>query len=86
LRLLILMPNRSSHRKPGSSIITRLWRSPCEQQTEREAYVVPWLPDPLINSTAPPADAAEELASDLSFAFLLILERLAPEDGRHFFA
>src|SRR5512147_1678340 len=32
---------------------------------EREAYVGPWLPEPLVAEAAPPADQAAELASDL---------------------
>jgi RNA polymerase sigma-70 factor (ECF subfamily) len=48
-------------------------------RTERETYVGPWLPEPLTMDTAPPADRATELASDLSVAFLAVLERLAPE-------
>jgi RNA polymerase sigma-70 factor, ECF subfamily len=67
------------------TIITRLCIDRLRAaKTEREAYVGPWLPDPLINYTAPPADASVELASDLSVAFLLILERLAPEERAAF--
>lgn len=49
------------------------------RRAEREAYVGPWLPEPLVDE-APPADVATELASDLSMAFLAVLERLAPEE------
>jgi RNA polymerase sigma-70 factor (ECF subfamily) len=52
-------------------------------RAEREAYVGPWLPEPLVEE-APPADAATELASDLSVAFLAVLERLAPEERAAF--
>jgi RNA polymerase sigma-70 factor (ECF subfamily) len=52
-------------------------------RTEREAYVGPWLPEPLVEA-APAADAATELASDLSVAFLALLERLAPEERAAF--
>src|SRR5690554_3135326 len=34
--------------------------------TERELYTGPWLPEPLVATEPPPADAAAELASDLS--------------------
>src|SRR5688572_32273549 len=34
-------------------------------RTEREAYVGPWLPEPITFEAAPPADRATELASDL---------------------
>jgi RNA polymerase sigma-70 factor, ECF subfamily len=52
-------------------------------RAEREAYVGPWLPEPLVEQV-PAADAATELASDLSVAFLAVLERLAPEERAAF--
>jgi RNA polymerase sigma-70 factor (ECF subfamily) len=54
-----------------------------QRRTEREAYVGPWLPEPLVDQE-PPADAATELASDLSMAFLAVLERLAPDERAAF--
>ena len=51
-------------------------------KTEREAYVGPWLPEPIV-SDAPP-DRHLELAEDLSMAFLTLLERLAPEERAAF--
>jgi RNA polymerase sigma-70 factor, ECF subfamily len=53
-------------------------------RTERRSYVGPWLPEPLAVETAPPADHSSELASDLSVAFLAVLERLAPEERAAF--
>jgi RNA polymerase sigma-70 factor, ECF subfamily len=53
-------------------------------KTEREAYVGPWLPEPLIGSPPAPPDRDAELASDLSIAFLVLLERLAPEERAAF--
>jgi RNA polymerase sigma-70 factor (ECF subfamily) len=53
-------------------------------QTERQAYVGPWLPEPFVNEPVPPADASAELASSLSVAFLAVLERLAPEERAAF--
>lgn len=55
------------------------------RKTEREAYPGPWLPQPLGHGTvgAPP-DREVELASDLSMAFLVLLERLAPEERAAF--
>ncbi len=53
-------------------------------RAERESYVGPWLPEPMSIQTAPPADRATELASDLSVAFLAVLERLAPEERAAF--
>src|SRR5262245_43503840 len=54
-----------------------------QRRAEREAYVGPWLPEPLVEDP-PAADAATELASDLSVAFLALLERLAPEERAAF--
>lgn len=53
-------------------------------RAEREHYTGPWLPEPLVGEAPPPADAAAELASDLSVALLAVLERLAPEERAAF--
>lgn len=53
-------------------------------QAERKSYVGPWLPEPIVEDSAPPADASTELASSLSVAFLAVLERLAPEERAAF--
>lgn len=45
---------------------------------ERETYIGPWLPEPLIVSGAPNPAEELEFADDLSLAFLTLLERLAP--------
>src|SRR5215469_817162 len=47
-------------------------------RNRREAYVGPWLPEPLVTDPSPDAEASVELAESLSLAFLVILERLAP--------
>ncbi len=47
---------------------------------QRELYASPWLPEPLASDDcANPATAAER-HSDISMAFLLLLERLSPEE------
>jgi RNA polymerase sigma-70 factor (ECF subfamily) len=51
-------------------------------KTEREAYFGPWLPEPIVKDPAPDRDL--ELASNLSIAFLTLLERLAPEERAAF--
>jgi RNA polymerase sigma-70 factor (ECF subfamily) len=67
------------------TVVTRLSIDRLRQaKAERELYVGPWLPEPLVNNEAPPADAASELASSLSVAFLVVLERLAPEERAAF--
>jgi RNA polymerase sigma-70 factor (ECF subfamily) len=50
-------------------------------KTERDAYVGPWLPEPIV---APTPDQNLDLAADLSIAFLTLLERLAPEERAAF--
>jgi len=47
-------------------------------RVRREAYVGPWLPDPVTDTDALAPDAQTELAEDLSVALLLALERLSP--------
>jgi RNA polymerase sigma-70 factor, ECF subfamily len=50
---------------------------------ERERYVGHWLPEPFV-APPQPADRRAELASDLSMAFLVLLERLSPEERAAF--
>jgi len=51
-------------------------------KTERDAYVGPWLPEPIVS--VPALDRDLDLADDLSIAFLTLLERLAPEERAAF--
>jgi RNA polymerase sigma-70 factor, ECF subfamily len=53
-------------------------------ETEREHYVGSWLPEPLATEPWAAPDRNAELASDLSMAFLVLLERLAPEERAAF--
>ncbi|AXQ28597.1 RNA polymerase sigma-70 factor [Solimonas sp. K1W22B-7] len=45
---------------------------------QREEYIGPWLPEPLLDEAALAPDQASEFADDLSMALLLTLERLSP--------
>jgi len=47
-------------------------------QRRREAYVGPWLPEPLL--TAPDAASDLELAESVSMAMMLVLETLSPTE------
>ena len=47
-------------------------------RTRREAYVGPWLPEPLVEDPAPGPASRAELADSLSLAMLVLLERLSP--------
>jgi RNA polymerase sigma-70 factor, ECF subfamily len=51
---------------------------------EREAYTGTWLPEPLVDEEPATPEQASELASDVSMAFLMVLERLAPEERAAF--
>ena len=52
-------------------------------RTEREAYIGPWLPEPILGRADMP-DRPLELAADLSMAVLTLLETLAPEERAAF--
>jgi RNA polymerase sigma-70 factor (ECF subfamily) len=47
-------------------------------RARREAYVGPWLPEPLLEDLTPGPAARAELADSLSLALLVVLERLNP--------
>ena len=51
---------------------------------ERKAYTGPWLPEPLFGSPSRSPGEQLELASDLSMAFMVLLERLAPVERAAF--
>lgn len=51
---------------------------------ERARYVGDWLPEPIATAAPPTADQRAELASDLSMAFLVLLERLSPDERAAF--
>lgn len=52
--------------------------------SQRETYIGPWLPEPIITSSALSLEARAELSSDLSFAFMHLLERLSPVERAGF--
>jgi RNA polymerase sigma-70 factor (ECF subfamily) len=47
-------------------------------RAQREVYVGPWLPEPVMDADALSPDRTTELADNLSFALLLALDRLSP--------
>jgi RNA polymerase sigma-70 factor, ECF subfamily len=47
-------------------------------RVQRETYIGPWLPEPVVDAEALRAPDANEWADDLSFALMLALERLSP--------
>jgi RNA polymerase sigma-70 factor (ECF subfamily) len=78
---------RASVREPEAwlvAVVTRLAIDRLRQaQTKRAQYPGPWLPEPVAEASLSP-DYRTELASDLSMAFLVLLERLAPEERAAF--
>lgn len=54
------------------------------RKSEQEHYVGWWLPEPLIELNENTPEAAIELASDVSIAFLWLLERLSPDERAAF--
>ena len=52
-------------------------------KTEREHYSGPWLPEPMSESVASP-DAELESSETLTLSFLLLLERLSPDERAAF--
>lgn len=80
--------DRAEVRTPEAWLVTTATRLAIDRlraaRTAREAYVGPWLPEPLVDDGRAAPDYGVRLASDLSLAFLLVLERLAPEERAAF--
>lgn len=67
------------------SVVTRLSIDRLRKATvEREAYTGAWLPEPLFGVIPRSPEEELELASDLSMAFMVLLERLAPAERAAF--
>jgi RNA polymerase sigma-70 factor (ECF subfamily) len=47
-------------------------------RVQREAYVGPWMPEPIVDARAPDPAEHAETADSLSLAFLVVLESLTP--------
>jgi RNA polymerase sigma-70 factor, ECF subfamily len=75
--------DRQAIREPEAWLVTATARLALDrlraQKTRRETYAGPWLPEPLLG-VPPTAERDAEMASDLSLAFLVLLERLSPEE------
>ena len=72
--------DRSDVQSPKAFLTTVATRLAVDQlrrrRRERESYIGPWLPEPLVTDDAAPNSA--ELAESLSLAFLTMLEKLQP--------
>ena len=61
------------------SIITRLCIDHLRSaRVQRESYIGPWLPEPLVTEQMPGAEDTVTLADTLSMAFMVLLENLNP--------
>src|SRR5579863_6825257 len=49
-------------------------------RSRREAYIGPWLPEPLLTDAGPDAAERAELAESVSMAMLVVLESLTPQE------
>ena len=52
-----------------------------QQRSRREAYVGPWLPEPVATDPRDDGAAAAELADEVSMAMLIVLESLIPHQA-----
>jgi RNA polymerase sigma-70 factor, ECF subfamily len=67
------------------TVVTRLCLDRLKSaKAQREIYIGPWLPEPVLDADGLSAEAATELADDLSFALLLALDRLSPMERAAF--
>ncbi|HEY8932525.1 MAG TPA: RNA polymerase sigma factor SigJ [Rariglobus sp.] len=68
-----------------SRIVTRLCIDHLKSaRARRETYVGPWLPEPLVAATEWTADSEAGVAHDVSYAFILLLDRLSPAERAAF--
>ena len=67
------------------TVVTRLCLDRLKSaRAQREVYVGPWLPEPVFDTDGFSTEAATEFADDLSFALLLALDRLSPQERAAF--
>jgi RNA polymerase sigma-70 factor (ECF subfamily) len=67
------------------TVVTRLCLDRLKSaKAQREVYVGPWLPEPVFDTDGLATEVATELADDLSFALLLALDRLSPQERAAF--
>ncbi len=68
-----------------ATIVTRLCIDYLRSaRVQRETYVGPWLPEPLIIESGPSAEGMTALSDSLSTAFLILLESLTPTERAAF--
>ena len=91
LQELYLRWHKADHaeiRTPQAWLVTAMTRLCIDRlrvmKAQRETYIGPWLPEPILTDPAAGPEAEAELASDLSMALLIVLERLAPPERAAF--
>ena len=76
--------DRSSIREPkalATTIVTRLCLDRMKSaRATREEYIGPWLPEPILTSPAADPDAMLQRTESITLAFLVLLEKLSPEE------
>src|SRR6185503_8175469 len=76
--------DRSSVRSPrafATTIITRLCLDRLKSaRATREEYIGPWLPEPVLTSEVEAPDSVLQRAESVTLAFLVLLEKLSPEE------
>jgi RNA polymerase sigma-70 factor (ECF subfamily) len=80
--------NADEIRSPEAWLVTVVTRLCIDRlrrgAAERETYQGIWLPEPLFGESSPAPYEQVELASNLSMAFMILLERLAPAERAAF--
>jgi RNA polymerase sigma-70 factor (ECF subfamily) len=80
--------DRSTIRSPkafATTIVTRLCLDRLKAaRTIREEYVGPWLPEPVLTSEVENSDTMLQRAESVTLAFLVLLEKLSPEERAAF--
>src|SRR5262249_38174624 len=80
--------DRSTIRSPkafATTIVTRLCLDRLKAaRTTREEYVGPWLPEPVLTSDVESPDTMLQRAESVTLAFLVLLEKLSPEERAAF--
>src|SRR5262249_14449181 len=76
--------DRSTIRSPkafATTIVTRLCLDRLKSaRTTRETYIGPWLPEPVLTSELESPDTMLQRAESVTLAFLVLLEKLSPEE------
>jgi RNA polymerase sigma-70 factor (ECF subfamily) len=65
----------------ATTVVTRLCLDRLKSaRSTRETYIGPWLPEPVLTSEVERPDDMLQRAESITFAFLVLLEKLSPEE------